>query len=212
MVDNPGMVNRRPWCTRALVAVCAVAVLCCSSGTTVAAEERPEFDGAVFAIGDSVMLGARSCMQERGYVVDAKGSRQVTSGTQTLAEMSAIPRWVVTHFGTNGGLDDRDLDAVMAVLGPRRHVVMLTVQLPDGTQRYTFEASTNEAIRRMPNRYPNVQVVDWNSASNRHPEWTGGDGIHLTPSGCRAFTALLEPAVRRPLASIGLPGTAWRLG
>jgi len=226
-VTNPGVTARRAGARRRLgsMLVCVVAYLLPAglaglagfAGLAVlagnaSADERPELNGAVFAIGDSVMLGARPCLQQRGYVVDAQGSRQVLAGAQTLAAMNSLPRWVVTHFGTNGGLDDSGLDAVMEVLGSQRHVIMMTVQLPDGTDRYTFEARTNDAIRRMPARYPNVQVVDWNKASSTHPEWTWADGIHLTPSGCKAFAALLEPAVRRPLATVGLPGTAWRFG
>ena len=220
MVENPRVTN--PWlpllreggCT--WVRVVLVSLVACLLWLLLAgeasADDRPNLDGAVFAIGDSVMLGARPCLQERGYVVDAQGSRQVLAGAQTLAAMGNLSRWVVTHFGANGGLDDRGLDAVMKVLGSQRHVIMMTVQLPDGTARYTFEGRTNDAIRRMPTRYPNVQVVDWNAASTAHPEWTWGDGIHLTPAGCRAYAALLEPAVRRPLAATGLPGTAWRMG
>ncbi len=198
--------------SRTVLAMIATFLMLLAHTQPSVADERPDFNGAVFAIGDSVMLGARPCMEARGYRVDAKGSRQVYAGADTLAAMPSLPRWVITHFGTNGGLDDQGLDALMAVLGHERHVIMVTVQLPDGTDRYTFEDRTNEAIRRMPTRYPNVQVVDWNKASNAHPEWTWGDGIHLTPAGCRAFTALLEPAVRRPLAESGLPGTAWRMG
>lgn len=220
MVHNPSVMNAavlpvrrgRTWQVRVLHIGLAVGLLWMLLPRSAVADERPDFNGAVYAIGDSVMLGARPCMQQRGYVVDAKGSRQVYAGAETLAALPTLPRWVVTHFGTNGGLDDRGLDALMAVLGPRRHVIMMTVQLPDGTDRYTFENRTNEAIRRMPTRYPNVKVVDWNKASTAHPEWTWGDGIHLTPAGCKAFTALLEPAVRQPLAETGLPGTAWRLG
>jgi hypothetical protein len=38
-------------------------------------------------------------------------------------------------------------------------------------------------------------VADWNDASGRHPGWTWGDGIHLTPKGCLGFTRVVNRAV-----------------
>lgn len=176
---------------------CAVAaLLALTTAADASAAARSDRGGSVLTIGDSVMLGAQPCLEDRGYQVDAVGSRNVATVAQILGSMADLPDEVVVHSGTNGGADRRDLDAVMAAVGPSRQVVFLTTQLPDGTTRYTFEESTNEAIRRLPGRYPNVHVADWNALSNRKPGLTGGDGIHLTPDGCRAFARLVARTLR----------------
>ncbi|MDP1879019.1 MAG: hypothetical protein Q8M17_15830 [Actinomycetota bacterium] len=151
---------------------------------------------SVFAIGDSVMLGAVGCMEARGWAVDALGNRQVTAAEMQLRAAADLPAQVVVHAGTNGGADRGDLAAVMRTIGRGHDVVWLTIQLPDGTSRYTFEESTNEAIRALPDRFPNAYVADWNQASDEHPEWTGGDGIHLTVAGCRGYTRLIARTLR----------------
>lgn len=183
-----------------LVFVAALAAACfvgAGAASAVAPVERARPDGPdVFAIGDSVMLGAVGCMEARGWDVDALGNRQVTGAEWQLRAAGRLPAQVVVHAGTNGGADRGDLAAIMRTIGRGHDVVWLTIQLPDGTSRYTFEESTNEAIRALPDRFPNAYVADWNQASDEHPEWTGGDGIHLTVAGCRGYTRLIARTLR----------------
>lgn len=185
-----------------------------STAATAAGHRGP----AVLAIGDSVMLGAQPCMEARGYDVDALGSRQASGAESALRAAAPLPPQVIVHTGTNGGADRSDLAAIMDAIGRGPDVIWVTIQLPDGTSRYTFEESTNRAIRSMPRRYPNAFVADWNALSDEHPGWTWGDGIHLTPDGCRGYTRMLARALReaaqthhyvpmgRPLASGISPG------
>lgn len=145
------------------------------------------------------MLGAQGCMEKHGYDVDALGSRRVAAVAQELRAKSDLPPQVIVHTGTNGGAHLVDLRAVMRVLGPSHQVIWVTVQLPDNTGRYTFEASTNEAIRSLPRLYANAYVADWNAMANTHPRWTGGDGIHLTRDGCRGYAQVVASEVNQVL-------------
>jgi hypothetical protein len=159
------------------------------------ARATPVDPSEVLAIGDSVMLGARSCLQDRGFTVDAAGSRRPWAVADELRAAGRLPRHVVVHTGTNGGATRKDIRRIVRAIGPMHQIVLLTVQLPDDTTRYTFEDRTNRAIRAVAARYPNVHVADWNDASGRHPGWTWGDGIHLTPKGCLGFTRVVNRAV-----------------
>lgn len=184
-----------------LVSVAAMALACgmLAAPATAAPDETPSpYQGRVFAIGDSVMLGAKSCLEERGIMVDALGSRQVAAATETLRSRPHLPRRVVVHTGTNGGVYPEDLDRMMRVLKDRAVVVFVTIQLPDIYSRYTYEKRTNRAIRDLPSRYPNVRVVDWNAAAQAHLRtWFWSDQIHLPPAGCRAFARMVDREVRR---------------
>jgi hypothetical protein len=152
---------------------------------------------SILALGDSVMLGAQRCLEDLGIDVDAKGNRRLSSGIEVLASMGPrIPARVVVHLGTNGGLQSRELDRLMHVLGPQRQVVLLTIQLPDDPSRYSFEERTNAAIARMPHRYRNAFVLDWNRLSDKVPGLLGGDHIHLTNAGCTAYADLVDDLVR----------------
>lgn len=151
----------------------------------------------VLAIGDSVMLGAQRCLEDLGIGVDAKGNRRMSAGIDLLRRLGPkAPRRVVVHLGTNGGIRPGELDQLMEVLGPSRMVYLLTIQLPDDPSRYSFEARTNAAIARMPQRYPHAFVLDWNRLSDRRGELVGGDSIHLTNAGCTAYAALVGDHVR----------------
>lgn len=146
------------------------------------------------------MLGAKRCLEAQDVIVDSLGNRRISSGIDVLRDLGAkAPARVVVHLGTNGGLEPRDLDRLMNVLGPNRRVFLLTIQLPDNTPRYTFEDRTNAAIARIPYRYRNAYVLDWNRVSDRVDGLVGGDHIHLTNRGCEAYADLVSGLVRSPL-------------
>ena len=157
------------------------------------------YDGEVFAIGDSVLAGAAACLEARGVKVNAEQSRQVSAAIEILARKAdTLPSRVIVHLGTNGGATARELDTIMALLGPDRLVLWSTIQLPDDPTRYTYERSTNDVIAELAGRYDNALVFDWESVSLQHPEWLYVEGIHMTPEGCEGYAGLVEPQVRAP--------------
>jgi hypothetical protein len=150
----------------------------------------------VYAIGDSVMLGAKSCLETRGYTVDAQGSRRASAVAIELGlRRTKLPRRVVIHTGTNGGATVADLERIVRVIGPGHEIVFVTVQLPDHS-KYSFEGRTNDAIETVVKRSPSLHVADWHAWSDEHPGLTYGDGIHLPPAGCRAFSYVVASALR----------------
>ena len=159
---------------------------------------RPSrYTGEVLAYGDSILILAEDCLEDRGFTVDSEESRPVRSGPEELlAYGSALPDRVLIHLGTNGGATDEDYDAIMEVLGPDRVVVFATIQLPDDLARYTFEERTNTAILALPQRYPNVRIFDWHEQSAKNPDLLYADEIHPNPEGCRAYAQRAERVVR----------------
>lgn len=162
---------------------------------------------AAITIGDSVMLGAEPCLTRLEVEVDARGNRQVGAGTQLVRSIPRSTAVIVVHLGTNGGVRTQDVDAFMAAAGPDRSVIWLTVQLPDDTDRYTFEESSNRVIRAVPRRFRHARVIDWNAISDRNPSYFWADGIHLTPQGCEDYAHLVDEALRE-LTTEGRPVTA----
>ncbi|HZR11849.1 MAG TPA: hypothetical protein VFC33_01245 [Acidimicrobiia bacterium] len=147
----------------------------------------PRVDG-VFAIGDSVMLGAAPQLRARGITVDAVESRQWGTGTQILERMAAggaLPSVVVVHLGTNGPFSAAQFDATMRAIGPRK-VVFVNAHEPR-----SWEQAVNATLQAGVARWPNARLVDWNAASTPHPEWFWQDDIHLRPQGAQAYAALV---------------------
>ena len=151
-----------------------------------------------FAIGDSVMLGARPCLERAGLRVDSLGSRQISAGLEILRSMrTSLPDQVVVHLGTNGGMHPEDLARLMRILRDVRRIVLVTIQLPENG-RYTFEVRTNDAIRAVASRYKRVRIVEWNARSDRQAGLTWSDHIHVTPRGCEVYARMVVRALNEP--------------
>jgi hypothetical protein len=147
-----------------------------------------------FAVGDSVMLGARGQLQRRGIAVDATVSRQLASGTALLRSLKAsgnLPSRVVVHLGTNGPVSASEVRSLLSVLRDRARVVVLTLKVPR-----SWESGNNAVIKSVARRFRNVTVVDWHWWGSRHGGWFWGDGYHLRPEGAAAYSRLVARALK----------------
>ncbi len=156
-----------------------------------------------YAVGDSVMLGARSALKSRGFGVDASTSRQAYSGPALLRKKGAkLPENVVVHLGTNGTFPLDTCKRLVRVAGPERRVFLVNIYVPR-----SWEKSNNATIRKCANsfREGRVTVVDWNAEASQHPSWFYKDGIHLRPAGATAFARLLDTSVDGAIARSAVP-------
>ena len=151
------------------------------------------------AIGDSVMLGAVDALQKdipRLATIDARGSRQIPEATSVLKRLRAsggLGKVVILHIGDNGAVTDEEFDEVMKVLSNTRKVLVVNTTVPDGYQY----APNNEVLADGVARYPDKAVlVDWHARSAGHPEYFV-DGLHLTPSGARAYAGLIAASLHQ---------------
>lgn len=150
----------------------------------------------VFAIGDSVMLGAAPALTARGAVVDADVSRQGKGGVDILAALNAaglLDNVVVIHLGTNGPVSQATFDAMLEQTRGVPLVVVLTIKAGRG-----WTEANNALIRGLPARWPNVKVLDWQVDAAACPgDCFYGDGIHLTPEGQRYYADLIWRSIGR---------------
>ena len=146
-----------------------------------------------YAIGDSVMLGARSALKDTGFRVDATESRQAYVGPALLRKAGgSLPENVVVHLGTNGTFPLSTCKSIVKAAGPERRVFLVNVFVPR-----SWQDSNNAVIRECDRAFASdrVHVIDWNGAASRHRSWFYSDRIHLKPSGGEAFAALLDDSV-----------------
>jgi len=150
----------------------------------------------VFALGDSVMLGAEPALVTQRYRVDAKVGRQFYEGIVALRAVNrtgTLPRNVVVHLGTNGTITSKHCDSMVATAGAARRIFFVTVFGPRSWMR-----GNDVVLRACAARHRNdVILVDWATAAAHHPGWLGHDRIHPNTLGHKAYTALIESAVRR---------------
>jgi len=160
----------------------------------------------VLAIGDSVMLGAAREMSKYGFTVDAKKSRSFKAALEIVnyvKSTGALGDNVVIHLGTNSGTAADTMDAIFSVLSDVDRVVVLTNAVPNRD----WEEANNTLIRALPDRFPNVTVVDWKLLVDPNPDWVYDDGTHLRPTGQVAYTEAIMAALDRPLVPVSTTTT-----
>lgn len=153
-----------------------------------------------YALGDSVMLGAKQNLKGRGFdIVDAKESRQAYDGPSLIRSRgSSLPTNVVVHLGTNGTYPLDVCKSIVKVAGPERRVFLVTVHVPR-----SWKKGNNQVIKDCDAAFAadRVHVIDWDGQATQHPEWLWGDNIHLRPAGAKAFARLLDSSVDAAIAA-----------
>lgn len=175
--------------------VTAVAQTTTKTGIALPAIAPRRGPAPIFAIGDSVMLGAANYFRKAGLDVDvdAKLGRQVWTAIQILQQRkqaNELAPTVIVHLGNNGTFSAREFDQMMAVLANVPHVIFVNNKVPRN-----WQVPNNDALSQGVKRYPNTILVDWNSASSAHAEWFWNDGIHLRPEGALIYTNLIAQYV-----------------
>lgn len=185
---------RRTFITAALLMVMAASSLFPASTPRVHASEFK-----AVAIGDSVMLGAKSQLQKIGVgKVDAKVSRQASSGPALVKKLAANPdiKFVVVHLGTNGSYSvDTCRDTVKAA-GMGRTVLLINLKVPR-----KWENVNNSLMKKCAEGFSasRVQVLDWNKISQSKKSYLYSDGIHLTPAGAQRFARMVAAAIKQTI-------------
>ncbi len=150
----------------------------------------------VFALGDSVMLGAApelASVLGAGTFVDARVSRQFLEGIEIVRFLRAsnqLGETVIVHLGNNGSIGPNRIAELMAELRDVDRVVFLTVRVPRG-----WEAPNNQLIVQEAAKYPNARLLDWRAISEGHGDWFYDDGYHLRPEGRRQYAFTVAAAL-----------------
>ena len=157
----------------------------------------PPVNVPYFAVGDSVMLGAKSNLESRGIKAAAGEAADATLELEKLHEATsqfALTNGVVIQLGTNGTVTAEQYDAMLAEVSDVPRVVVMTVR---GDRPWI--AGNNAIIRSLPATHPNVVVLDWEARSTEVADHLASDGIHLRDDVARAFYTNLI------LEALGLP-------
>jgi hypothetical protein len=145
----------------------------------------------IFAVGDSVMLGAANALTDKvpNVEVDAAVSRQVSEGIDVLEarrQAGTLGDVVIIHLGTNGSFTSGQFDEIMSVLHGVPRVVFVNLKVPRD-----WEGADNQTIADGVTRYPNAILVDWHTFGDAHPDFFYDDGIHLQPDGASFYAQLI---------------------
>ena len=190
--ENEGAVENVLAGTTSVAAATTIA-----GATTLPSPQTTTLDGQeipILAIGDSVMLGAANILTERGITVDAMKSRPYRQALEIVNYLKSVQRlgdFVIIHLGTNNYVDEKTLDEIMVPLADTEMVVFLTAHVPDKP----WQDPNNELIRKLPDRYGNVKVMDWYRLAQENPSWLYRDKVHLNLEGQRMYADLIMQTI-----------------
>ena len=168
--------------------------------TTESVTEAPMTQKTVTAIGDSVLLGADSDIEDTipNCVVDAKESRQVAKArtvVEDLKQKGELGDVVILALGTNGTFSPTVGKNLVEAIGKERQIYWVTAY----GKHLQWQEDANRMIWSMAEKYDNIHVIDWAAYCAGHDDWFLNDGIHLTQKGCQAYTQMLYDNVSTAL-------------
>ena len=153
-------------------------------------------DKGLFCIGDSVMLSAYTNIQAvyPDSIVDAAVSRQIYQAQDVLRwyqSQGNIHNTVVISLGTNGVLDENNVEQVLEMIGSDKSIFWVNIYAP-GVE---WEASNNEYLQELAKKHSNITIVDWNSYISQHTDLLEADGIHPMEPGADAYAPLIQEKI-----------------
>jgi peptidoglycan/LPS O-acetylase OafA/YrhL len=155
----------------------------------------PPPPGRVFALGDSVMLGAAPQLtQYLGNVeVDAEVGRQAAGALEIISwrkQNAMLGDVVVVHIGNNGIVTPAQLEEVLRQLTDVPEVAVVNVKVPRD-----WEGVNNATLAQVVPAHPNAVLVDWHAASVAYSGMFYDDGIHLRPEGAAYYAQTIAAAL-----------------
>lgn len=152
--------------------------------------------GQITCIGDSVMLGAQTALQQAlpGAAIDAQESRQVSAAfsiVDSAKSAGTLGDTVVIALGTNGVFDEEQGQELIDDIGSERHILWVLIYGRD----LSWQEEINGKIEDLAKKNSNVHLADWVSAAAGHDEWFYSDGIHLNTDGQTGYAQFLQDAL-----------------
>ena len=141
----------------------------------------------VSIIGDSVTLRATPGLKE--VLPDAQTDGQISRNTKQAnaimlnhSQNKVLPKIVVIATGVNNPEDYKaDIDSLITNLPKGHQLVLVTPYEGDKTQAtQPYVEQYASYVREVAQKYPYIEVADWNQVSKDHPDiWKGTDQVHF---------------------------------
>jgi len=141
----------------------------------------------VSIIGDSVTLRATPGLKE--VLPDAQTDGQVSRNTKQAnaimlnhSQNKVLPKIVVIATGVNNPEDYKaDIDSLITNLPKGHQLVLVTPYEGDKTQAtQPYVEQYASYVREVAQKYPYIEVADWNQVAKDHPDiWKGTDQVHF---------------------------------
>jgi len=150
-----------------------------------ATDVAPTTTHGLWVTGDSVILGIRYELEARSHIelINARVGRQATELIDVMLhdKLNVVGSTVVFNLGNNNKLTEPQVAALFEAVKDQPKIIVVNTAVPRG-----WRDENNLLIARYADLF-GAQLIDWNALSTGHPEYFAPDGVHLVPTGVRAY-------------------------
>ena len=144
----------------------------------------------LWVTGDSVILGIRHILEMNHPIalINARVGRQAPELLEVMLRDGplVLDSPVVFNIGNNNALTRAQVIAIFEAVKAAPQIIVVNTAVPR-----PWRDANNELINEIAATYPNTVVVRWDQISEGHPEYFAPDGVHLVPTGARAYVAAI---------------------
>ena len=144
----------------------------------------------LWVTGDSVILGIRHILEMNHPIalINARVGRQAPELLEVMLRDGplVLDSPVVFNIGNNNALTRAQVIAIFEAVKAAPQIIVVNTAVPR-----PWRDANNELINEIAVTYPNAVVVRWDQISEGHPEYFAPDGVHLVPTGARAYVAAI---------------------
>lgn len=147
-------------------------------------------------IGDSVLLAATEQINEvfPKAIISGQEGRQLYNSVDVVKELEnqdLLMPTVIVVLGSNGTFTEGQLNDFINAIGPDRSIYLLT-----SNADRAWVSDANNQLEASTRRFGNVNIIDWASYANDHPEWLR-DYAHPTVEGSQEMAILIAKNLYR---------------
>ena len=147
-------------------------------------------DPGLWVTGDSVILGIRHVLEMNHPIalINARVGRQAPELLEVMLRDGplVLESPVVFNIGNNNALTRAQVIAIFEAVKAAPQIIVVNTAVPR-----PWRDANNELINEIAATYPNTVVVRWDQISEGHPEYFAPDGVHLVPTGARAYVSAI---------------------
>ena len=144
----------------------------------------------LWVTGDSVILGIRHILEMNHPIalINARVGRQAPELLEVMLRDGplVLDSPVVFNIGNNNALTKAQVIAIFEAVKAAPQIIVVNTAVPR-----PWRDANNDLINEIAATYPNTVVVRWDQISEGHPEYFAPDGVHLVPTGARAYVAAI---------------------
>lgn len=150
----------------------------------------------ITAIGDSVLIDPTPFLKEKfpNLTADTQVGRQmwdindVINGTKQAGGLGEI---VIIELGSNGAFEEDTMKTAIESIGKETPIFFINTRVPR-----PWESVVNNSLEKITKEFSNTHIIDWHTASTGHDEYFVKDGVHLNPTGAKAYAEMIEQALK----------------